>query len=252
MVMTISDKTDLQFNNEWASDYGLIAVVLNGGLFEDIFSAPREIIEYENIKEEKLGFQKVRRGPIEFDINLAFEKEFTSAELEEVKNWLLLNKYANITFKEHEDRYLRVIAQGDPRIFHTGTNQGYITISFKTDSPYLYYEDVTKTTSVATTLDFKNPSDNLDGEFIIGLTKNSTGPITLSVNGRNLVIPDIQDGEVVTINTERESISSSNSTLYYTTMTGEIFYLSLKPEETGFKVSDGANYSITMKAKDYI
>lgn len=166
---TIKDKLHFNFDGVWSSEYNLIHVVTDSGMFEETLVASRDLVETKVRGSDKPLLQKIDTTPLEFDMTIAFEGVYTDDDLNNVIRWLFTNQYKPLYFEGKEDKIYMCIAIGDPHIYHNGLNQGYFTLHMRCDSPNVY-----------------SPSITTDAEEII-----NSGIITLINDGHSDIFPEI-------------------------------------------------------------
>jgi phage-related protein len=149
-------------------------------------------------------------------MQIAFEDGFTDEKINEVVLWLFQDNYKPLFFEDKEDRLFYCIAVGDSSIAHNGLKEGYITISMRCDSPYVYsnvyvseeYNLSTNTIEYPITLENKGHF-NMFPE--ISIRKIGTGHITItniSNGGEIFEIRDLTNLEEIYINSEKETINT--------------------------------------------
>src|SRR5574342_1440279 len=113
---TIKDKLNFNFNGIWADSYGLMNVVLDSGMYDELFVASREINETSLKGSNKPLFHSVSNSPIEFEMVIAFKNDFNQALLNNIVKWLFVDYYKPLYFEGAEDRIVYCMPIGEPRI----------------------------------------------------------------------------------------------------------------------------------------
>lgn len=119
-------------------DMGLINVMIDGGMFEEIFLPTREIQEIAIDGRDKRYFQGVSLEPLEFSLTFAFEYGYTPQKIREVARWLNQSYYKPFYTTDNPNRIFYCMMNGESTLVHNGMKEGYITLSMKCDSPYSY------------------------------------------------------------------------------------------------------------------
>ena len=209
---TIQDKLYFNFDKVWSNQFNLVNVVLDSSMFDDTLVASRSINETEN-RGKKPMLNRVDESPLEFEMNLAFEGAYTDEKLDNVVRWLFADYYRPLYFQGKEDRVFMAMMIGDPRIVHNGLKQGYITVTVRCDSPYVYSPTITSpltTVTTNSTITIQN-----DGHFEIypeiSILKNGNGVITiesLDDDGNIFEIRDLTNQEDIYLDCEKEIIQT--------------------------------------------
>lgn len=117
--------------------YGLKLVRMSGGMIEQTFSGSQKILEDNAPNWDKPTFYGVSRDPLSFDITLSKQGEWSFDEKKEVAHWLVRDEYEDF----RPDDYpivLKVISTGQLSFFNNGNDEGYLTMTFRCDSPNVY------------------------------------------------------------------------------------------------------------------
>lgn len=140
----IRDSMYFSYAGKKSSDFGIINVTIGDNMMlEEPLASSREILE-ESIKgSTRPYFQGMKKSPLRFSVSFAFEDRFNTAKIREVARWLTEHDYyqplyfTNDLGKEPEKIYYALVID-EPTLIHNGLQHGYITISFRCDSPYAY------------------------------------------------------------------------------------------------------------------
>src|SRR5690606_24020937 len=119
-------------------DMGLFNCNVDGGMFEEVFVASREIKEVTVAGNDKPYFQKVIYSPLEFNLTFAFEHYYDEKRIREVARWLCQEYYKPFFTVDNPNRIFYCMMKGDSKLVHNGLKQGYITLTMRCDSPYSY------------------------------------------------------------------------------------------------------------------
>jgi len=215
-MSTIKDSLYFNYNGISSRDFGLIHISTDSGMYEETLVGSRELRETKVAGNDKPYFKGFDSSPREFDMKIAFEEDFTDESLNEVVLWLFQDNYKPLFFEGKEDKLFYCIAVSDSNIVHNGMKQGYITISMRCDSPYVYsniytsteYDLSTNTVAFPITIENKGHF-NMFPE--ISIRKIGVGNITItnvSNSGEIFEIRDLADSEEVYINSEKETIET--------------------------------------------
>lgn len=233
---TIKEKIYFNYDGIWSSDFDLLHVTTDNGLFEETLTASRNIIETKVKGRDKPHFAGFEDSPLEFDLMLAFENGFDRTSLDNVLSWLYQDYYKPLYFEDMEDRIYYCTPVGDSTIVHTGFGEGYIKISMRCNSPFVYSPVI-----VSQFYNFENSVNGTVSIFNdgvgklypeISIQKVGAGSILIhNINngGEEFAIANLTDGEDIYINTEKEIIETDLSSLgvyRYNDQTGKFTVLS--------------------------
>lgn len=132
------EATFFTFDNISSEDMGVQVASPNGGLFEEIFLPRRTIIETRTTGKEKPYFQRVVNEPLSFSLTFFIFEWEKRDNLRQIARWLFQDYYKPLWFDTKPERIFYVIVEGDSNLFHNGIKDGYVTLSFRGDSPYTY------------------------------------------------------------------------------------------------------------------
>jgi phage-related protein len=211
------------FNNEISSNFGIVNINLEGGLIQEHLFASREIFE-ENIRgKTKPYFLNVEQKPFEFQLAFAFLDSFDNNKMREISRWLNVPYYKEFYFIENPQFRFFVMPVVDSFITHNGTNQGYVTLTMRSNDAFSYSQefltenyDLSLNPPEGTQITIDN-----DGDVPIGLemwiTKYNDGEITIVNTNDNsrFNINNLKDYEQIYINHENEDIQSNVPSLYH-------------------------------------
>lgn len=249
---TIKDKISFTYNGKNTSEFGIINVSMDNGMFDEAFVASRTV-NSETVKDvRKSLFNGVTYEDLSFELNLAFEKDFTDELINKVIDWLYGKEYYSKLQFEGLNKFVYAMPNGESRIVHTGTGRGYIVVSMITNSPYMYgnilsFEKGASKDSISITLEGKiNPEMNID------LYPLKDGTYSITVNGYTLQISNLKANEIVTINPYEEEISSSlNGVYHYSDYVGDLSKLSLLKKVNTVSASASQNLKVIITYQPY-
>lgn len=249
---TIKDKINFTYNGKNTSEFGIISVSMDNGMFDEAFVANRTVNSEVVRDVRKSLFNGVTYESLSFELNLAFEKDFTDELIDKVIAWLYEKEYYSKLQFEELDKFVYAMPNGESRIVHTGTGRGYINVSMVTNSPYVFgnivsVEKKANEDSVSITLDGKtNPEMNID------LYPLTDGVYSIVVNGYTLQLSNLKANEVVTINPYEEDITSSLDNVYhYSDYVGDLSKLGLLQKENTISVPADKNLKVIITYQPY-
>jgi len=203
-------------------------------MFQDPFLSSRTIKE-QQIRGHAPYFQGIERQNLSFSVTFAFFSGWESNEkLREIQRWLDSDYYKPLVFYNdlvptgEEVIYYAMIVDA-PQLVHTGRNEGYITLQFRTNSPYSfspiylsqnttiyeYFFSPWQPTPMPTNIEFINDGDiNIKPIIFIKTFTRRFSIINLS-NGQILKFTGLEPNEVLEIDCENETITSSVSDTTY-------------------------------------
>lgn len=117
-------------------------------MLEEAFVASREIQE-ESIKgKARPYFQGTRKSPMKFNVSFAFEESWNTQKIREVARWLTEHDYYQPLYFSNEigrnpEKIYYALVVDEPTLIHNSLKQGYITLTFRCDSPYAYSPQLT-------------------------------------------------------------------------------------------------------------
>lgn len=253
---TIKDRLHFNYDGKWSSDFDLINVVLDTGMYEESLVAGRTIIENKSRGNSKPFFSGIEETPLSFELNLAFEGKFSDRKLDEVIRWLFQDYYKPLYFDGKEDRVFYCMPDGDPIFTHNGLEEGYITVNMRCNSSNLYSPisttpQYTVTNNGKVTIDIYN-----QGHYTIypeiSIEKIDDGKVTIvSKNNGDAIfeILNLKGSESIYINCEKEIIESNSITnkYKYNDVIGE--YIKLEYGRNTFEVTGNCKIQIRYQAK---
>lgn len=151
----IKSSMDFHFNGHNSSELGIINVSVDDGLYDEPLFSSREIIEEKTRWNPKPYFNGVEEQCKRFELTFTFtdEVKMNKRALRNVMRWLGRNdRYSEMWFLDdceinpktmerdisRPKRIYFAMLEGESTVYHAGVEQGYITLTFKTNSPYCY------------------------------------------------------------------------------------------------------------------
>lgn len=136
-MATFKDKLYFNFDGKNSSDFNLVHINLDNGMFEEQLVSSREIVETKTLGNDKPNFNSIESSPKEFELHLAFEGTYTDKMIDDVVRWLFVDYYKPFYFIG-SGKIVYCMPHGDSRIVHNGLNQGYISLTMRCNSSKLY------------------------------------------------------------------------------------------------------------------
>jgi phage-related protein len=217
---TIKEKLHFNYDGMWSSEFDLLHINTDSGLYDESLTASRDILETKVKGKDKPHFVGFDNNPLQFDMQVGFETQFNDTTVRKVINWLVQDYYKPLYFEGSEGRIFYCMAVGEPRIVHNGMGGGYITITMRCDSPFVYSPVILSQVynvpaTGALSIEFFNEGYGiLYPEFSI--KKIGAGAVTFNnITDSNKIfsISDLGDNEDIYINTEKEIIDTDLSKL---------------------------------------
>jgi len=234
---TIKEKLYFNFDGVSCRNFGLMHVNLDSGMFEEQIHASREINETAIKGSDTPLFHSVEESPLGIELALAFTRKFTDKELEDVILWLFQESYKPLFFEDKPDRIFHCLAIGDPKLFHNGLKDGYVTIQMRCKSSKIVSPMIVSPLYDLSTNQGKhrvNISNSGHVEIYpeISIEKIGAGNITFTnvSNGNKIFeIRDLTNLEKIYVNCEKEIIQSDAIGVYrYDKVIGEYLNMMLK------------------------
>ncbi|AZK47117.1 distal tail protein Dit [Paenibacillus lentus] len=142
--ITVRDSLYFSYAGRVSAEFGILNVSLSGdGMSEEPLAASREIHEVSIKGRDQPYFQGIEKDPLRFNVSFAFQERFNTQKLREVARWLTEHEYYQPLFftndlgVEPEKIYYALVVD-EPALVHNSLQQGYITLTFRCDSPYAY------------------------------------------------------------------------------------------------------------------
>lgn len=228
---TIKDKIYFNYGDIWSDTFNILNVVLDSGMYEEDLLPVRTITETKPRGADKPIFFRVDEEPREFNMTLAFDGEYTDEDINQIVRWLFPNTYKPLFFQGQEDKVYYCMPIDSSSIVHTGLSQGYVTITMRCDSPYIYSPMVITdvvTVSGTAIIEVEN-----DGHFTIypemSILKIGSGHVVIERMDSSQDIFEIRDltnMEDLYLDCKKEIIETDAVGVYrYDKIVGEFPYL---------------------------
>ncbi|MEH7116048.1 distal tail protein Dit [Neobacillus vireti] len=211
----ISESLYFTLNGVKSSDFGIMNVTIQTGMYEESFMSSRSIKEFTIRGHEKPYFQEVTREPKSINLTFAFEETWDDELISRVSRWLDIDFYQPLSFSEQPDKVYYVMTVNEPTIIHNGLKQGYITLNMRCDSPYSYSHDIVSPwydcVSSGTYIDIYNKGDKaIYSKLWIQKVGNGNLSIFNTSNGNEeFKFVGLLDNEEVYVDGENQIIETS-------------------------------------------
>lgn len=202
---------------------GLVNVSVGGGLYEESFTANKDIIEEKIMGNENPYFYGVAREPLEFDLSFAFKDQWDERRINDVAMWLAQDTYKPLIFSKNDHKIFYCLPVSDFSIIHNGLKQGYLNLKMRCKSPYIYTPE-----QRTPTYDFS--SNDTNGREILfenkGHVECKPTVYIKTIGGGDISIVNYSDGakefkftglasdETITVDNETEDITTDITGLY--------------------------------------
>lgn len=208
------------YDGKSSKEFGLIAVQIGNGMYEDTFVSPRSLIEVKMKNQDESILQRIEEDVREFPLSIAFENKFTDSDVDKVILWLFKDSYKPFFF-EGQTRIQYAIPSGDSSIIHNGLKQGYVTLTMRTNSSKIYSPKKTTAvetvTTTAKTITYTN-SGHVEVLPEISIVKNGAGNLTiqnLDDGGNIFEVSKLAHGEDIYLDSKREIIETDIAGVYH-------------------------------------
>lgn len=137
--MTIRESLYFSYDGKKSIDYGIINVNISTGMQEEPFAYSRSIMEDKIRGRSKPYFKGIKKEPLSFTVNFAFEDTWDEEKIKEIKRWLTEQDYYKpLYFSEDVERIYYALVVDDPVLIHNCLKQGYVTLTFRCNDAYAY------------------------------------------------------------------------------------------------------------------
>lgn len=249
-MSTIKDKINFNFNGKDSKDFGLMAVSLSTGMYEEQLAPTRNIDETKSSKRDTSIFHGIEEEDREFDLEIAFEDSFDETKINDVVAWLFTDYYKPLYFEGQENKISFSMISGSSSIIHNGMGRGYFTVSVKTNSPYKYSQMIEASNTEPLVIDLKNDGHK-DVYPEISIKKLGVGDIKINANGKNVLIVNLENQEELYIDTLREKIVTDviGTYRYDNIKAGELEDLIVKVGGTKYTIEGDAEIKCRYREK---
>lgn len=243
-MSTIKDKIYFTYNGISSRTFGLMHIETGNGMYEEQFVAERSIVE-TSTRNGKPLFNRLEESPLSFTMNLAFEKRFNEYQIDDIVDWLFQDYYKPLYFEGKEEKIYYCMPEGSSTIVHNGLMEGYITLTMRCNSSKIYSDErvtdlITYNGATAQSLIVTNVG-HYESPLKISIDKVGDGNVSISNNGKTLLITGLKNGESIFIDSGKEIIETDLINTYrYDNIVGDFDYMKLKKGENNITISGGA------------
>lgn len=142
--MAIRDALYFSYDGKKSIDFGIMNINISSGMQEEPFAYSRSIIEESTRWRSKPYFKGIKKEPLSFTVNFAFEEKWDDEKIHEVKRWLTEQEYYKpLYFSDEEDgsdveKIYYALCINDPTLVHNCLKEGYVSITFRCNDSYAY------------------------------------------------------------------------------------------------------------------
>jgi predicted phage tail component-like protein len=181
--MTIRSSEHFIYANVQSVNFGIINVNIGGGgMQEEPFVANRELKEVRIRGNDKPYFQNIQRQPLQFNVSFAFEDRWDEQKIREVARWLTNHEYYQpLIFSDSPEKIYYAIVIDDSTLIHNSLSQGYINLTFRCDSPYVYSPQ-----SISNLYDWNEVPYTFDDA---DMSQGTSSNLVLDINGDLILDP---------------------------------------------------------------
>jgi len=210
------------YDGKSSKDFGIVSVQIGSGMYEDTFVSSRTLTEVKMKNQDESILQRIEEDVREFPLTIAFEKTFTTTDIDRVILWLFKDSYKPFYFEEDINRIQYAMPSGDSSITHNGLKQGYITLTMRTNSSKIYSQkEITAVETVTATAKTITYTNNGHVEVLpeISIVKNGAGKVTIQNldddGGAIFEISKLANGEDIYLDSKRELIETDIPGIYH-------------------------------------
>ena len=212
---------DIVYDGILLSDKNGIQISDSSGMFTENFLANKKIIEEKIRGRDEPYFYGVERDCISFPLAFVFDEFLTEERKSEIARLLDHDTYKPLHAEENPQRIYYAMCVDTPQHIHNGIQMGYVTLNFRTSSPYAYSPVF---------IDRHDLSDNTDGEEIVidnkgdieckprfEITMLEDGDVSIrniSNMGNEMKFTNLQTNETVVIDCAQQDIESDVTDRY--------------------------------------
>lgn len=213
---------DIVYNDVLLSEENGIQINDSSGLFNETFVATKSIREEKIRGNDEPYFFGVEREPISFPLSFYFDEKLSDDRKREIARILDQDYYKPLYAKNNPQRIYYAMCVDSSQHIHNGIQMGYMTLNFRTSSPYAFspvyykYYDFRDNTVSGEEFIFINNGD-VECKPVIELTAFEEGNFIIenhSESGEELILTGLKNGEIVTIDCIQETITSTVTERY--------------------------------------
>lgn len=189
----------------------------NGGLFSETFVAPKRIIEERIRGKDEPYFYGVERDPISFTLSFFFDEKLSDERKREIARILDQDYYKPIYAVNNPHRIYYAMCVDDSTHIHNGIEMGYVTLNFRTNSPYAFSPiysknfDFSSNTPDGSEIVFVNDGD-IPIQPLLEIRMLEDGDLRIlnfSNGGKEFEFKDLEKDEILFVDCHNEHIESN-------------------------------------------
>lgn len=225
--MTTKQSLYFSYDGIDCRQFNVTRVNSQSGLFEEKVGAERSIIE-ESVPGNPIpyyfGFET---SPIEdsFEIMIGDNADqLTDENLFRIQEWLLQDEYKELYFHDQPEKLYYAMFTTSPVAFHNGAKAGYIQLTYRCNSSYVYSPVYTEQAYIVSDTTTQELLIENRGHFkikpIIHFKKVGNGSLSItnkSNGGNTSIMANLIDGEEIVIDMDMREIETNitaHSNLY--------------------------------------
>lgn len=213
--MTIAESLTFSYDGLDSSYFGLLNVNIDGGMQEEKLLATRSVNEEQAMRPEPY-FYGFTYEPREITVNVAFKETWNEELMNSILNWLYQPYYKPLIFSDAPSKIYYAVVANDATLTHNTLKQGYMTITFRCNSPYAYTPMYTvdyllENNTEGKIVELEN-TGNLRIRPTIKFRKIDDGDVSIinySDGGRETKIKGLKNNEEIVIDGDNEDITTS-------------------------------------------
>jgi predicted phage tail component-like protein len=211
------ESIDIVYDGIQSTELGGIQISDDSGLFTETFVATKSIREEKIRGRDEPYFFGVEREPISFPLSFYFDEELSDKKKREIARWLDKDYYKPLYSVNDPHRIYYAMCVEDSEHIHNGIEMGYVTLNFRTSSPYAYSPvyfdsyDLSENISNGTEITFVNNGD-LECKPVLEIHMLEEGDLSIvnySHEGLEFKFTDLKKDEVLTVDCSSEEIDSN-------------------------------------------
>lgn len=240
-MVTIKDKLFFNYDGVSSEDFGLTVVNMESGMYEEVLTTDRTIEETKPSGRDTSIFHKISKKNRSFSLSLAFDKGFNEERLLMITDWLVSDYYKPLYFESIRNRVVFAMVTGEIKIVHNGFNEGYLLVDMKTNSPYVYSNEIIGYGEGGSIMMMSNMGHKKTYPSF-KIEKIGDGDLKIRVDDYNILISNLVNGEILKIDSLREIIETDLVGKYrYNNITiGELSDLALERGSHEYEIIGGA------------
>lgn len=216
----IRESLYFEFAGVRSTRFNIMNVSVSNSLYNEPVMSNRTINEVSIRGREKPYFIDIEKSPLSFQLNFYFEEKWDDKQIHEVIKWLNVDYYQPLSFSENLDKVYYCMPVESTELIHNGLKQGYITLTMRCDSPYVYGRQSStqwyECKNSPITLEIMNMGHKtIYPTIYISKTENGNVEITNLSRANNVMkIVSLTKNEKIMINGENQIIETNLPSTY--------------------------------------